>query len=100
DAQGHPAGPCVRVVRPAGNNFLSRCHAQFALPASKSRQLAWRVLPDDWTESSLQIWLPGVRGDISRVTIEAPDTSTTVAFNGGTAQALFNNQGLVFARAQ
>jgi len=100
NAQGHPTRPGFRVVLPAGNNFLSRCHAQFALPASKSRQLAWRVLPDDWTESSLQIWLPGGAGDIVSVTIEAPDTSTTVAFNGGTAQALFNNQGLVFARAQ
>jgi hypothetical protein len=53
----------LRVVLPAGNHYLSRCHASFALPiaAPKSCQvqrLGWRAQPDSRASSFMEIWLP------------------------------------------
>lgn len=51
--------PNTSVVLPAGNNFLSRCHAQVSFPAlDRVEELHWRVIPDDQTPSYLEIWLP------------------------------------------
>jgi hypothetical protein len=47
-----------RVVLPAGNSHLSRCHAEFSLAPGDTQELHWRVLPDDWTESWVGVWLP------------------------------------------
>ncbi|HYN60687.1 MAG TPA: hypothetical protein VET87_14210, partial [Rubrivivax sp.] len=67
----------ARLVLPAGNNFLSRCHAQFTVPANGLHELLWRVLPDDWTESSVDIWFPAAANVNSlSVLITAPDGST------------------------
>jgi hypothetical protein len=54
----------LEVVLPAGNNYLSRCHAHFELsPASELREpLRWRIQPDDSTPSYLQLWLPHAAG--------------------------------------
>ncbi|MCU0920563.1 MAG: hypothetical protein MUF16_09540 [Burkholderiaceae bacterium] len=80
-----PGSRPVRVVLPAGNNFLSRCHASFTLDAHAIHELAWRVLPDDRTESSLDIWLPrGAKVDALSVQVSAPDGGTgTGPFNVG-----------------
>jgi hypothetical protein len=48
----------LEVVIAAGNNHLSRCHAQFALGPGGAQTLQWRILPDDATPSFLEIWLP------------------------------------------
>lgn len=52
------AGIPFAVVLPAGNNYLSRCHARFELRTNARRMLRWRVQPGDSTPSYLQIWLP------------------------------------------
>jgi hypothetical protein len=59
------------VVLPAGNNYLSRCHAQFQLPAGRAlrRPLRWRMQPDDSTPSYMQIWLPHKTGPRARIRI-------------------------------
>jgi hypothetical protein len=68
----------LRVVLPAGNSHLSRCHASFALPKGAKRELAWRVLPDDRTESHVEIWLPaGADVNTLSIAINAPDGSTS-----------------------
>ena len=53
---------------PAGNGYQSRTHANAVL-APRTRQkdhgtaLHWRVLPDDHTQSFLELWLPeGAQG--------------------------------------
>jgi hypothetical protein len=52
-------GGQLEVILPAGNNYLSRCHASVSFPTPSSRQsLYWRVQPDDRTPSFLEIWLP------------------------------------------
>jgi hypothetical protein len=53
----------LRVVLPAGNHYLARCHTRFSLPAATSmpariEHLRWRVQPDDRSGSFMQIWLP------------------------------------------
>jgi len=51
------AGLPFAVVLPAGNHFLSRCHARFKT-SSAGRRMRWRVMPDDPTPSFLELWLP------------------------------------------
>jgi hypothetical protein len=49
------------IVLPAGNSHMARCHARFRLgtgTSSSTFRLDWRVLPDDRTESILEVWLP------------------------------------------
>ncbi len=76
DHNSLPGQRAARVVLPAGNNHLSRCHAHFSLPAGSSRELRWRVLPDDRTESSVDMWLPaGTKLGKLSVLITAPDGS-------------------------
>ena len=49
----------VEVVLPAGNNYLSRCHAFVAFPPqTQVKSLTWRIQPDDKTPSFLEVRLP------------------------------------------
>lgn len=61
-----------RIVLPAGNNLLSRCHAQVqvpqvAIPGGGPPALRWRIQPDDRTPSFLEIWLPPQAGAPAKV---------------------------------
>jgi hypothetical protein len=79
--------PPLGVVLPAGNNHLSRCHAEFSLAPQHSQTLDWRVLPDDWTESHLEIWLPsGNNAAPVTITITSPDGTTSSRTSPGTQQ--------------
>jgi hypothetical protein len=47
----------MRLVLPAGNWYLARCHANLEIaPGGTSPTLHWRVLPDDGTGSFMEIW--------------------------------------------
>jgi len=49
----------LRIVLPAGNSHLSRCHAHLSFDnQGESIELQWRVQPDDRTSSWLHIWMP------------------------------------------
>ena len=50
----------LRVVLPAGNSFLERTHAElsFNKTAAETQTVPWRVLPDDRTDSFVEVWLP------------------------------------------
>ena len=70
----------LRVVLPAGNSRLSRCHARFDLTsAGKERTLAWRIMPDDTTPSFMEIWLPkpGSASPVCEVEVTTPTGDTT-----------------------
>ncbi len=60
ERQQPPYRQKVRIVLPAGNSYLSRCHAEigFPTPAADVVELPWRVLPDDKTPSYVDIWMP------------------------------------------
>jgi hypothetical protein len=51
-------GGSLQVVLPAGNGRHARCHAQLGLQPGGMDTLRWRVLPDDRTESILEVVLP------------------------------------------
>jgi hypothetical protein len=53
----------IRVVLPAGNHYLARCHAEFDLDAASGQSLSWRVQPDDKAASFMEIWLPELAKD-------------------------------------
>lgn len=53
----------LRVVLPAGNHYLARCHAlvelsQASVPGQSPKRLRWRVQPDDKANSFMELWLP------------------------------------------
>lgn len=49
----------LAVVLPSGNSHLARCHARFSLANIGDQQaMEWRVPPDDFTDSFLELWLP------------------------------------------
>lgn len=89
-----------RVVLPAGNNHLSRCHASLSLEPGASRTLAWRVLPDDGTESHVEIWLPpGTDTTTLSIAITAPDGATATGRVFGGLASAFERNGQVVALA-
>ncbi|AOW13048.1 hypothetical protein LPB72_18995 [Hydrogenophaga crassostreae] len=60
-------GKQLQITVPAGNGYQSRTHANDTLAPGTSCPLHWRVLPDDHTQSFLEIWLPD---GADQVTIE------------------------------
>jgi hypothetical protein len=72
----------LRVVLPAGNHYLARCHARFAMPAAKPllhpiKSLQWRVQPDNQSASFAEIWLPHSQGAQPLPQVEVRVTSRT-----------------------
>jgi hypothetical protein len=58
DGRARRSAGRLEVVIAAGNNHLSRCHAQLSLHGGQtSRPLAWRILPDDATPSFIEVWM-------------------------------------------
>ena len=47
----------MRIVLPAGNANLSRCHVECGFD-KPTETLSWRVPPDDQTPTQMEIWLP------------------------------------------
>ncbi len=77
-ARAAAQGVTLRVVLPAGNSYLSRCHAETRLRGSGSRAtLRWRVQPDDQTPSFVEIWMPprpaGAARQRLELTVTAPN---------------------------
>ncbi len=59
----------LQVTVPAGNAYQSQTHANGTLAPGASLPLHWRVLPDDRTQSFLELWIPyGAEGVTLSVT--------------------------------
>lgn len=76
----------LRVVLPAGNHYLARCHARFDLPAATPllhavEPLQWRVQPDNQSASFVEVWLPHSQGAQPlpqvEVRVTTPDGATS-----------------------
>lgn len=72
----------LRVVLPAGNHYLARCHADFGMAKAGSskaavKTLRWRVQPDDKACSFMEIWLPQFAADQKRSSIAIRITTPT-----------------------
>lgn len=48
----------LQIVLPAGNGYQDRLHANATLAKGQSMHLDWKVLPDDSTQTFLELWLP------------------------------------------
>lgn len=77
-----PADARFHVLLPSGNSHLSRCHARFDLPAGGRQELCWRVLPDDLTESRLEIRLPAGADRVS-IVVTPPDGAAGPKISAG-----------------
>src|SRR3546814_3731241 len=92
----------LRLVLPAGNSNLARCHAVLPGGDREVHTLPWRLLPDDRTASYPEIWLPH-RGpqppDLVAVEVRTPDgtASARVSATPGAARDIAWN-GTVVAR--
>lgn len=62
-----------KVVIPAGNSFNAACHAQLTLHQDRSHELNWEVMPDDSTDSFLEIWYGGNDNDADQVEVEVQE---------------------------
>jgi hypothetical protein len=72
----------LRVVLPAGNHLLARCHSKFDLAEAASTNstvevLRWRIQPDDKAASMMEIWLPELATDQTRPQVEVRLTTPT-----------------------
>lgn len=65
--------PNLHIVIAAGNAYDEKCHARKAVNPTKNMTLRWHVLPDDSTESFLEIWVDGGADDIE-VRVAPPGT--------------------------
>jgi hypothetical protein len=93
----------LNVVLPAGNDNLSRCHAQALLDPGQVCTFDWRIQPDGTTPSFLEIWLsPGpdsvgdvVAGPEVSVTLQDPGGITSSAVTEGQVEGLYDGSSLV-----
>jgi hypothetical protein len=66
----------LRIVLPAGNDYLRRCHARIEFPKEvpeKIHSLQWRVQPNDESASFMRIWLPRHPSPAVEVRITTPE---------------------------
>ena len=77
------------VVLPAGNSHVARCHARLQLAPLARQTLPWRLQPDDYTPSYMEIWLPNRPGGAPaarvRLRIRPPGAAWSPWINEGDA---------------
>lgn len=86
--------PNLHVVLPAGNSHLLKTHSGAFVPGKCSTSLRWMVLPDDPTNSYLEIWFPSPGAFKVKLTPPQGDSVTVCAglgkvwrMNDGTIRA-------------
>lgn len=76
----------LRVVLPAGNHYLARCHAEFEMAAAAPdvvKQLHWRAQPDNQSAAFVEIWLPESADVSVRITPPTGDQASPWIEAGG-----------------
>lgn len=96
-------GPVRRMVLPAGNTNLSRTHAQAEVGERGSVTLDLKVLPDDRTDSHVEMWMPPVEHpgwEPLHVTVTPPGgrPSATVVAGSDRVHHLRDRDGREIAR--
>lgn len=74
--------PYLHVVLPAGNSHLLKTHSSAFVPGKCSTSLRWMVLPDDPTNSYLEIWVPSPGAFKVKLTPPQGDSVTVCAGSG------------------
>jgi hypothetical protein len=83
----------LTIAVASGNSYQLRTHANTTLAKNKSAKLHWRVLPDDTTQSFVEIWIAeGCEGvDIE---ITPPGSTSLVALKFGQSRMWTNGGNL------
>jgi hypothetical protein len=96
----------IRVILPAGNSNLSRCHAAVSFDGSAGGDrvaLDLRIYPDDYTCNYVQMWMPysddPTPPDYVNVRVTPPNSTQSMAVSAtlGAKQELHNEFGEVVA---
>ncbi len=67
----------LELVLPAGNHFLGQGHGSISLKEkTPSGTLYWQVMPDDYTDSFLELWYPKRRAGSIKVEVRSPGGQT------------------------
>lgn len=92
---GQSGRPELHVVLPAGNSHLLRCHASGWLSCLDSERacqtLNWRVLPDDDTDSFVELWFS--QGANVSVELISPSKDIHLHVTNGYADSWTSDQG-------
>src|SRR5262249_17408059 len=79
----------LRIVLPAGNNYLAQGHAQPTFGSNPSFSLKWRQHPDSPTPNYLEIWLPEDGGvNASTGSLQSRLSISLTPPGGGTSMTL------------
>lgn len=71
-------GVPLRVVVPSGNSHLSRTHAIVDFDDDNTKELRWRIQPDDKTWSFMEIWMPpGLPANRMKIRLSTPAGTST-----------------------
>ena len=99
DGKG-PGRPALHVVVPAGNSQLWRCHASGWLGSTSStthtQTLYLKVLPDDETDSFIEIWFNSGALDVE-LTVISPTGERSDPFRAGKIGVLKSDDGFTSA---
>jgi len=86
--------PHVTLVLAAGNAHEDRGHACASLAKTESTEFSWRVLPDDSTDSFLEVWLDRKCPPRSiKCTVTVPGTDKPIEVYLGDARVLIPTSG-------
>lgn len=91
-------GRNLEVVLPAGNHFLAQGHRRTVLNPSNSRsaELQWQVMPDDATDTFLELWYePTDDCDVS-ITVVPPDGMPACNIRAGGTKSVMDSNGAMF----
>ena len=80
------------VVMAAGNSRQSRMHARATIEPSKQAMFAWNNLPDDPSDSFVEIWLPA-GAESMEVTVQPPRGPSSAPLGSPGACTLFSANG-------
>ncbi len=86
--------PNLHVVLPAGNSHLLRTHSSVFLRRQSVETLLWKVMPDDPTDSYLELWIPSATGIQVNV---RPPVGEQVTIEAGSACVWSASDGTVRA---
>ncbi len=80
----------LSIVLPVGNHYELRGHAKFNLKTTNksqklSQQLSWQVLPDCYTPSFMEIWLPKEQAQLVEIKLTDPKGETSSFVSVGNA---------------
>ena len=93
----HDSKKNLVVVMAAGNGFESKCHAEGVVPANGMAEFTWRVLPDDDTDSFLELWFDVDNPSQLTVELQPPFGPSSGPVRAATARTFGTDAGVTAA---